>query len=226
MATRLEALVACAAPLALLMLAACPSNPPTKGKFDGEVYASPHGNYSIPMPFGSGLGRVVRDDARDLQGKEGVVSIFNDMGDLRTVEYTEIPETERDRFEGGDVQGSLRWGYREGVVTSRLKDFPGTRSLHDEALELEDGPAHFGIAFIPGGSVLVPANAIGLPSSKHCDTLRGFLVFTRDGFFYVLGCTYSDDGIKPDLALTPAHIDAYKRSLVALRASMRFPPPR
>ena len=211
------------AALAVLLLTSCPSNPPTKGKLDGDVYASPHGNFTMAIPLGPGLGRVVRDDASDLRGKEGFVSIHNDFGDVRSVEYAEIPATETDRFEGGDVQGSLRWGYHEIVVASRLKDFPGTRSLHDEGLECEDGPAHFGIVFIPGGSALVRANAIGLPSSKHCDTLRGFLVFTRDGFFYVLGCTFSHDGIEPDIALTPKGIDAYKRALVAMRAGMRFP---
>lgn len=214
------------APLAALILTACPSNPPTKGKIDGGSYASPHGNYTMQIPLGPGLGRRITDDAREVQGKEGYVSILNDFGEVRSVEYVEIPAAETQRFAGDNLPYSLQSGYREGFVASKLEQFPGTRSLHDEPLENADGRAHFGIVFIPGGSPLVRANALGLPSNEHLDTLRSYLVFARDGFLYILGCTFSADGIEPDLTLTPERIDAYKRSLDAMRAGMSFPPPR
>lgn len=215
-----------AAPLAALLFAACQTNPPTKGKLEGDTYSSPHGNFTMPIPLGGGLGRRVTDDARDLQGKEGFVSILNDFGEVRSVEYAELPAAERERYAHGEQPRLLEWIYREGVVGLRAQKFPGMRSLHDEPLESAEGPAHFGIAFIPGGSALVGANALGLPSSEHYDTLRAFLVFTRDGFAYTLGCTYNADAMKPDLALTPERIERYKSSLVAMRSSMRFPAPR
>jgi len=214
-----------AVPVAALLLAACQTNPPTKGKVEGGIYSSPDGNYTMPIPLGGEFGRRIMDDARDLQGKEGFVSILNDFGEVRSVEYTELPAAERERFAGGELPGLLEWFYRDGVVGLKSQKFPGMRSLHDEALESEDGPAHFGIAFVPGGSALVGANVLGLPSNEHKDSLRAFLVFARDGFAYNLGCTYSEDALKPDLALTPARIERYKGSLVAMRSSMRFPPP-
>ena len=74
----------------------------------------------------------------------------------------------------------------------------------------------------PGGSTLVSADAIGLPSSQHHDTVRALLVFARDGFVYTLGSATGQDALEPDLALTPERIEGYEQTLDAMRASMRF----
>lgn len=211
-----------------VLLASCLSSGsgPTKGKIEEDTYLSPHGNYSMPLPMDSKFGRRIQDDAREVQGKEGYVSISNDFGLLRSVEYAEIPAAARAHFEGAALPESLRVFYRDGVVGMRVQNFPGIRSLCDEALAGAPGPAHFGVVFIPDGSTLVRGNAIGLPTDDRNDTVRAFLVFAQDGYLYTLGCASSQDATEPDLTLTPERLEDYKVALGEMRASMRFAPAR
>lgn len=212
----------------LFLLASCLSSGsgPSKGKLEKNTYHSPHGNYSMPIPMDSGFGRRIQDDARDVSGKEGYVSISNDFGALCSVEYAQIPAAASAHFEGTALPESLRTFYRDGVVGMRSQSFPGIRSLHDEALAGAPGPAHFGIVFIPDGSTLVRGNMLGLPTDDRNDTVRAFLVFTQDGFLYTLGCASSQDATEPELTLTPERLEGYKHTLGEMRASMRFAPAR
>lgn len=210
--------------LAAALLAGCRSTAPTKGKVAGDVYTSPHGNFSLPLPIDTKFGRRVQDDARDVQGKEGYLSVSDDFGELRSVEYAEIPAAGRASVEGAALPETLRAFYREAMVNLKAQQFPGLRSLHEEPVPDALAPAHFGVIFIPGGSTLVRGNMFGLPSGDRNDTVRAYLVFVRDGYIYCLGCATGRDAIDADVTLTPERLDGYKSTLADLRSRMRFPP--
>jgi hypothetical protein len=66
---RIAVSLSAAALAASLLLAACQSSAPTKGRIDDDTYRSPHGNYTMPIPLDADHGRRIMDDARDLQGR-------------------------------------------------------------------------------------------------------------------------------------------------------------
>lgn len=207
--------------LIVLALSACQSSSPSKGRISDGVYISPHGNFSLPMPLDAGVGCRVQDDARDLQGKEGYLTVSNDFGALRSVQWAALAGKSRGQFES-KLPESLDALYRDGVVGVIAKSFPRTRSLHDEPLMDAPSPAHFGVVFIPKGSTLVKADSMGAPTGERPDTVRAYLVFARDGYAYILGCATSADAMKADTTLTPERLDGYKRILGEMRSSMRF----
>lgn len=63
------------------------------------------------------------------------------------------------------------------------------------------------------------------PHRNDVGAVRAFLVFAQDGYLYNLGCTMGLDALDADVNLTQERLDAYKRALRELRASMSFQVP-
>jgi hypothetical protein len=216
-----RSLVSSLACLTLLVLSGCQSSQSSKGKLSGDVYTSPHGNFSMSIPLDSSLGRRIQDDARALPDKEGFLTVHNDSGVLRSVQWAALSAGTLAEF-NADLPGTLRAFYPECVVALIDSKCPGTRSLRDEPLPDAPIPAHFGVVSIPKGSTLMKADSPGT-TAEPLDTVRAYLVFVREGYAYILGCATSADAMNADVTLTPARIDEYKRILGELRSSMRFP---
>jgi hypothetical protein len=215
-------LVVSLACLIVLVLSACQSSRPSKGKLSGDVYTSPHGNFSMPIPLESGLGRRIEDDATDPPGEEGHLSVSNDYGTLRTIQWVALPDAARAALEAAPLD-RLRDLYRDGVVGLIANKIPGTRSLHDESMPDASAPAHFGVVFIPNGSTLVKGNVLGLSTGERLDTVRAYMAFAQDGYAYILGCATNADAMQADTTMTPERLDKYKLTLGKMRSSMRFP---
>lgn len=145
-----------------------------------EVYESPEGNFSVPVPVDPQKGGTINE-------QEGMVGFCDDFGRLLRIDYYPFSAEEADNLERigqEDYLSSFLLG--NYVAQGILANIPNSKVEHKEYLEDALEGAYFVVVDMPQGSTI--SKQKDDESSVRLDALRGLLAFTVEDFLYVISC--------------------------------------
>ena len=192
----------------------------TKGKIKKGIYASPAGNFSVPLPEGLGL-RV--NDRYDPKEGIGAVSFHDDFGNQKGIHFMRIPADATKALDDPTTRKQALEGFLEQVAlpTWFLPASKDTRILHQELIQHDGADAFIGLVSIPGGSTLSLTDSSG---TRRLDSTRGVLILYHEGYVYLLtaevgGGAFSLSGESPS---REAQIATAREVLPKFYATIRF----
>jgi hypothetical protein len=154
---------------------ACAAGAPARA----EIFRSPLGDFSLPVPSGLGM---KTDEGHSEEG--GRVSFHDDFGGLSAVTYWRLPP---DRIQvladpAGRDAAYTRTLHQHVMRTLFTPVSPQASVLHEEFLG-EPGPdrEYFAVVDLPGGSPLM-----NVTEGRRMDSVRSLLIFETNGFLYML----------------------------------------
>lgn len=187
----------------------------TKGKISSGKYESPMGNFSVLLP--NFLGLNVQDQNDEYGGR---VSMHGDFGDLWAVTYLRLPESANALHRNLSERDA---SYRSFITDLQMQDLflrasSQAKIVHEEYLYKDDKRAYFAVVNIPEGSVLVD-----MKNNKRFDSVRGLLVFSKNGFMYMLESEINSIFSQVNSSsLRKKEIESSQASLNEIRNSMTF----
>ncbi|MBL4700287.1 MAG: hypothetical protein JKX85_03430 [Phycisphaeraceae bacterium] len=192
--------------MGVLLISGCAS---TGGHVASGIYTSPHGNFTVPLPK-MGLGARVQEKKFETSG---FVSFHDDFGTLKRIDYSALP-------------ANANVVYRDLIHNVVLPDmqsrFPGSKLLHEEAINNPEKQGYFFVLKIPQGSPLVD-----MKTGKGMDSTRGYLYFTSQGYIYSLsmqkgGLSDLLAGKKKVKSVTPKSFDDILNSLQKFKKTIHI----
>jgi len=204
--------------LGALGLAGC-AGLPTKGRVAGGRYQSPMNNFSIALPALSDA--QVEDRVEPEVNPIGGSVIFRAAtGEFWLVDYMRLPEGFAARLNTPDKQDEAHRRYLARYALSGVDGAsPQSAVVKEEALEADGARAYFAVINIPEGSRLIDGK-----TNRRLDSVRGLLVFDRDGYMYMLGCEMNFAGHRVDAAeLTDEQVKDAQATLELMKGNMAFP---
>ncbi len=159
-----------------------------QGRMEEGAYISPLGNLEMPVDSASSPGAWIVDDFETYQGHAaGMVSFSAIFGlDTRVDYFVFDTEPEFMSAPTSEQQQSLADGLHRTAFASISAQFPGTEVLDEWTGHLGGIPAAYFVLRIPGGSTLVRANALGIPSGERLDDVRAHVAVHAEGGVYTL----------------------------------------
>ena len=145
-----------------------------------EVYESPEGNFSVPVPVDPQKGGTINE-------QEGMVGFSDDFGRLLRIDYYPFSAEEADKLERigqEDYLSSFLLG--NYVAQGILAHVPNSKVEYKEYLEDALEGAYFVVVDMPHGSTISQQKDDEPP--VRLDALRGLLAFTVEDFLYVISC--------------------------------------
>lgn len=208
------------------LLSACSS---TNGSVSEGRYTAPHGQFSLPIP------RLPLDaqleDGAEKDSKTGLragyVSFHDDLGDVRSIDYEEVPPAQTAAMSDPArakrvLDGYVHVAYLPGLAARS----PGMRVVRDEFVTLSGGsPAWFVVVVIPGGSTLTVSDA-AQPQARRLDATRAFLFLQHQNLFMTLGTGHNLTAVFADnnaqMTEMAPDVEQLRSTLTELYASIRF----
>ncbi len=143
-----------------------------------EVYVSPAGNFSVPVPVDPQKGGKIEE-------QEGVVGFSDDFGRLLRIDYYAISAEQADNLESlGQEDYLITFLVDNYVEQAILLNIPNSKVEYREYLENVMEGSYFVVVDMPQGSTISVQKNHG--DSVRLDALRGLLAFPVDNFLYVL----------------------------------------
>ena len=187
----------------------------TKGKISNGNYDSPMGNFSLSLPNFAGL--KVQDEKDEYGGR---VSMHGSFGGQQAVTYLRLPESVNFLHQDSAEKDAAYRSFVTDVMMPELfvRASPQAKIIHEEYLYKDDKRAYFAVVNIPEGSVLVD-----MKNNKRLDSVRGLLVFSKNGFMYMLESEMNSilSPINPS-NLSRKEIEFSQASLNEIRNSITF----
>jgi len=153
---------------------------PLSGKIVNGTYTPPPQNFSVTVPpgFTSSQFAMVQDSYGDAYGgKAGTVTFSSIFGGLRSVWYFPIAVVADATHHGKDAYRRLFLGPIFGG--SILPKVPRATVISEEYVDFNGREAFFAVVDMPEGSNVAAGG-------KRQDTIRGFIVFATNDYFYML----------------------------------------
>lgn len=144
---------------------------------DGELYVSPEGNFSLPIPVDEQRGGRIDEE-------EGSVAFSDDFGVLLKIDYFPISGEVEAEIESVGEEAYLKYFLDNFICQAILTNVPNSRLLHAEYLEDEE--AYFAVFDLPGGAT-ISVKENGGPLTR-LDAYRGIMAFIADDFCYTVSC--------------------------------------
>lgn len=155
-----------------------------------DVYESPSGNFSVPIPVDPQQGGQV-------QSEDGVVGFFDSFGTMRRIDYYPISSEDLEQVEsiGQEeyLQSTLLNKYVPEVIFTNL---PRAEVIYTEYLKNAIEGSFFALIDMPQGSTLIQTQNNG--NTHRLDAYRGLLAFMHSNYLYIVSSQESfEKGEKP-----------------------------
>lgn len=144
---------------------------------DEELYVSPEGNFSVPLPVDEQRGGKIDE-------QEGSVAFSDDFGVLLKIDYFPIAGEVAAEIESVGEEAYLKSFLDNFISPAILDNLPNSKLLHAEYLEDEE--AYFSVFDLPAGATLSVQENDG-PLTRM-DAYRGLMAFIADDFCYTVSC--------------------------------------
>jgi len=146
---------------------------------DGELYVSPEGNFSVPIP-------VDEEQGGRIDEEEGSVAFSDDFGALLKIDYFPIAGAAEvaEVIESAGEEAYLKSFIDNVVSPAILTNVANSKLLHAEYLENEE--AYFAVFDLPAGATMTVQENDG-PVTR-LDAYRGIMAFIADDFCYTVSC--------------------------------------
>lgn len=143
-----------------------------------QVYESPLGNFSVPIPVESQRGGKV-------QSQEGVVGFSDDYGILWRIDYYALTPEEEEEIESMGLEKYLQSVLMDKYVPQAIStSLPDAKVEQNEYLQDTMDGAYFVLVDMPKGSTLSKQENNGTASKM--DAYRGLLSFFNGEFLYIV----------------------------------------
>jgi len=185
-----------------------------KGKVVENRYYSPMNNFSIALPT---LTEMEIEDQSDHAG--GGVTFRSSTGMFWLVNYRKLTADVASKFGSPEKRDEAYRAYVTDVPLLKAQRFsPNSSIVKDEFIDTHGSRRYFAVLNIPEGSRLVHP-----VTNRRFDSVRGLVVFEKNGFIYMLGCEMNYVG-HPTYAsrLTDKQIGEAKETLGSIEESMIF----
>ncbi len=144
---------------------------------DEELYVSPEGNFSVPLPVDEQRGGKIDE-------QEGSVAFSDDFGVLLKIDYFQISDEVAETIESVGEEAYLKSFLDNFISPAILDNLANSKLLHAEYLEDEE--AYFSVFDLPAGATLSVQENDG-PLTRM-DAYRGLMAFIADDFCYTVSC--------------------------------------
>ena len=142
---------------------------------DGELYESPEGYFTVPIPVDPQQGGKIDE-------QEGSVAFSDDFGVLLKIDYFpiagEVAELVESVGEAAYLSSFLN-NFIDGAILTKV---PNSKLLHTESLEDEE--AYFAVVDMPAGATISVQDNLG-PVTRM-NAYRGFLAFIAEDICYTV----------------------------------------
>lgn len=142
---------------------------------DGELYESPEGYFTVPIPVDPQQGGKVDE-------QEGSVAFSDDFGVLLKIDYFAIAGEVAEFIESVGEAAYLSSFLNNFIDGAILANLPNSKLLHTESLEDEE--AYFAVVDMPAGASLRVQKNLG-PLTR-LDAYRGLLAFIAEDVCYTV----------------------------------------
>ncbi|MBD0263038.1 MAG: hypothetical protein ICV78_10025 [Tolypothrix sp. Co-bin9] len=143
-----------------------------------QVYESPSGNFSIPIPVESQRGGRV-------QSQEGVVGFSDDYGTLFRIDYYALTPEEEEEIESMGLEKYLQTVLIDKYVPQAISaSLPDAKVEQNEYLEETMDGAYFVLVNMPKGSTI--SKNVNNGTATIMDAYRGLLSFFNGDFLYIV----------------------------------------
>ncbi|BCL39403.1 hypothetical protein [Nostoc sp. MS1] len=159
--------------------------------YSEEVYESPLGNFSVPIP-------VDAEQGGKIQSQEGVVGFSDDFGTLLRIDYYPIPPEQLEELDSTEKQEYLRSIMVEKYVPQAiLQNLPDATIKHTEYQEQGELDYYYALVDMPNGSTISQQDNNG--TITRLNAYRGLISFIQDDFLYIISSQRSFfNGDTPD----------------------------
>lgn len=146
--------------------------------YGDQVYESPLGNFTVPIPVNSQQGGRI-------QSQEGVVGFSDDFGTLLRIDYYPIPPENLDEMESVGKEE-----YFESILVDRyvpqaiFANVPNAQVKYAEYLEETLAGSYYVLVDMPQGSTISKQENNG--TATRLDAYRGLLIFINADFLYIV----------------------------------------
>lgn len=156
-----------------------------------EVYESPLGNFTVPIPVDAAQGGKI-------QSQEGVVGFSDDFGTLLRIDYYPIPPEQLEELDSTEKQEYLRSIMVDKYVPQAiLQNLPDATIKYTEYQEQEDLDYYYALVDMPHGSTISQQDNNG--NISRLNAYRGLISFIQDDFLYIVSTQRSFfNGNTPD----------------------------
>lgn len=208
-----RSLVSIAVALLSLIIAGC-AGVSIKGEVTEGRYHSPMNNFSIALPRLMGM-KI--EDQVDPPG--GGVAFREITGLFWLVDYMRLPNGFASTFSSPEkLDDAYRMYVTDFALQADLKYSPRSSIVKEGFIEASGSRGYFAIVNVPEGSRVVDG-----VTNKRLDSVKGLLVFEKNGFMYMLGCEMNYAGhLTNASSLTTKQVEDAQATLKRMKESMIF----
>ncbi len=142
---------------------------------DGELYESPEGYFTVPIPVEEQKGGKIDEE-------EGSVAFSDDFGILLKIDYFPIAGEVAELVESVGEAAYLSSFLNNLIDGAILAKFPNSKLLHTESLEDEE--AYFAVVDVAAGATLSVQKNFG--TVTRLNSYRGLLAFIAEDVCYTV----------------------------------------
>jgi hypothetical protein len=148
-----------------------------------ELYESPKGNFSVPVP-------VSPQEGGRVDTEEGLVAFTDDLGTLQRIDYYSVPEEEAEKLQSEGTEEYLKTILLERYVPGAIiANLPASQISYSEYLPDAMSGAYFVIVNMPQGSNM--SKQINNAPPIRLDAYRGIMAFIYEDFLYLVSSQHS-----------------------------------
>jgi hypothetical protein len=146
--------------------------------FHSEVYESPLGNFTVPIP-------VSPDKGGKVQSQDGLAGFSDDFGILLRIDYYHTPPEQVGEMESLGQEQYFRSILLDKYIPQAIvANFPTATVEYTVYLTDELAGAFYALVNMPGGSTISKQENNG--HAKRFDAYRGILTFMEGDFIYIV----------------------------------------
>ena len=192
------------------------------GKIENGTYASPTGEFKVPVLVLPELGGVVTDT-------ENTVTFHDDYNVHLSIACFAQDAAQKWELETRGRRDYLLYFFNTIVLSDFQRRFPGAKIESARFVpELQDG-ALIAYALLPGGSSFEDKNyVLANPPTPPVTAKRGTLLFVRNGRIYILSTELAERATQRSTYNQPPEKEnaLLADRLTALTGRLIFPPPK
>lgn len=201
--------------LAAIMLPLLPGSP-AAAQQPAQTYASPLGNFSVPVPGGIGRRTQHQND-----NDAGIVAFHDDFGGYRAIFYIRMSPRALALQNDPEAQRADLASFLDDYAMKYLftPASPAASVLHREDSKSGEDNVHYAIVSLPESSTM-----FDMKNKKRYDTRRGVMIFARGAFIYMLSSGENPSVLElgsPEKPLQ-ALVDSEKKKLQAFASTISF----
>jgi hypothetical protein len=151
--------------------------------YGDEVYESPSGNFSVPIP-------VNPQQGGEVQSQDGVVGFFDQFGTMLRIDYYTISSEQWEQVESIGQEEYLQSILLNKYVPEAIfTNLPKSEVRYTEYLKDELDGSYFALIDMPQGSTISQSGNNG--TATRLDAYRGLLAFINSNYLYIVSSQHS-----------------------------------